>query len=119
MCSITMDVFAELADAPDDEVADAIDQLAAVECAARRQLLRLVHEYGARGAHRLDGCHDMAMWLCVRLDVAPGMARQLVEVADALEQLPRVAAAFESGRLAWDQLVLVRGFADPSTDQEP
>ena len=51
------------------------------------------------------------MWLCCRLDLSRGLARQLVDIAATLETLPAIAAAFDAGRLSWEQLVIVCSFA--------
>src|SRR5207237_8698064 len=116
VCS--MELVAELLDAPAGELADAIDQLAAVECATRRQLLQLVHAYGQRESYRADGCSDMAMWLRDRLDMSNASSRLFVDVAAALESLPAIAATFEAGRLSWHQLVFLCRFAPHATAAE-
>jgi hypothetical protein len=59
-----------------------------------------------------DGATSMAAWLVGRLGISYGTAATWCETADRLQWLPRLAGAFEEGRLSWDQ---VRAAAEVAT----
>ena len=60
----------------------------------------------------------MAAWLSYRFGFSEASARERVEVAHALEQLPHIADTFASGLLCWDQLRWLVRFATTETDDE-
>jgi hypothetical protein len=66
---------------------------------------------------RRDGATSMTSWLAGRYGLAWGTAREWVRVAHALRNLPRIAEAYASGRLSWDQLRPVTRFATAETDE--
>jgi hypothetical protein len=76
-----------------DELVDAITQLHGLSNAARYQLMKLCVAYDARELWREDGAASMAEWLCMRLSLSLKSARELVEIAHALKDLPALAAA--------------------------
>src|SRR5882672_8261660 len=86
------------------EVADTITQLGSAMSAIHREQLSWVALSDRRGDWREDGAQDMAQWLCARLGLRYGTAREWVRVAHALESLPECARAYAEGRLTWDQL---------------
>jgi hypothetical protein len=59
----------------------------------------------------------MTSSLAGRYGVAWGTAREWVRVARALRELPRIADAYEHGRLSWDQLTPLTKFASAETDE--
>jgi Domain of unknown function (DUF222)/HNH endonuclease len=99
-----------------EDLAEAIDQVAALEAAVRSQLLALISAFGATRAWEADGAASVEAWLMMRLGVARRTATELVRVAGAVPQLPTIAAAYADGRLSWDQLAAVTRFATPDTD---
>src|SRR5918996_624158 len=94
----------------------ALDQAAAEIAAASAQALRAVADVDQRGLWRHDGATSMSSWLAARYGLGWGTAREWVRVAHALEGLPRIAQAYASGGLSWDQLRPLTTFATPETD---
>src|SRR5256885_307166 len=113
--------MAEMHSLPDSsplEVADAVAQLGSAMSAVHREQLRWVALADRRGDWREDGARDMAQWLCARLGLRYGTAREYVRVAHALESLPDCASAYAEGRLTWDQVRPLTEFATPERDAE-
>ena len=106
-----------LGECSEEELGEAIDQLHAVEVAARAQLMRVVSEFDRRQAWTADGCGSMDAWLVARLGVSFGTARQVVDVARRLKRLPALAAVAAEGKLSWDQLRFASELARPDTDE--
>lgn len=59
----------------------------------------------------------MTSWLAARYRLTRGTAREWVRVGYALQRLPRIAAAYGSGRLSWDQLRPLTRFATVESDE--
>jgi hypothetical protein len=100
----------------DDELAEALVQVACVESAARLQLVRLVARLDRRNVWRADCQTSMASWLTLQLGIRIGTAREIVAVASVINELPELASAMEQGRLSWDQLVPLCALATAETD---
>ena len=102
-----------------DELAVAVEQVNAFERVVRGEFLAIVR---ALATHEdeisRDGCRDVSGWLCMRLAISRARANEIVSVALATTSLPHVLAAFESGSLSWDKLVLVCEFATAETDEQ-
>jgi hypothetical protein len=103
---------AVLASAPLDELTEAIAQLHAAACAIQRAQLEVVSAFDRRRLWAEDGATSMAAWLVGRLGISYGTAAAWCVTADRLCWLPRLAGAFEEGRLSWDQ---VRAAAEVAT----
>jgi len=101
-----------LASAPIDDLTEAVAQLHAAGCAIRKAMLEVVAAFDNRRLWVDDGATSMAAWLVARLGVSYGTAMAWCETADRLRWLPRLAGAFEEGRLSWDQ---VRAAAEVAT----
>lgn len=99
-----------------EALTDAIGQLFGLENAARRELLSFVVAYDDRELWRSDGCHSMASWLAFKLGVSSQLAHQVTKVAQALEELPVIAATFAQGKLSWEQLCACCDIATPQRD---
>jgi hypothetical protein len=97
---------------------DALDQAIALMWAASAQALDMVAEYDRRRVWREDGATSMSSWLAARYGLGWGTAREWVRVAHALKYLPRIANAYASGQLSWDQLRPLTRFPEPETDDE-
>ena len=97
---------------------DALVEIARLECGLHAQFLSRVARYGATEAYRADGARDLAEWLARRFAMAPYRARETARVAQALADLPRIAAAYAEGELSWDQLRALTRYATPETDEE-
>lgn len=98
---------------------NAIEQLSALERLARAEMLPLVRTLVSEDSLlQSDGCRSVGSWLSMRLGMSHSSARDLEIVAVATATLPSVLAAFVSGSLSWDKLVLVCSFATTETDEE-
>lgn len=84
---------------------------------ASARVIRAVAEVDRLELWRRDGATSMSSWLAGRFGLSWGTARELVRVAHALEDLPRISGAYACGRLSWDQLRPLTRFAKPETDQ--
>ena len=102
----------------DPEVDEHIDQLHAGISARQRDLLRLVARADRAGRWQDDGCRDMAQWLCGRLGISNWTARRWVSAAHALEQLPHISDALETGFLSLDKVVELTRFATPESEAQ-
>jgi hypothetical protein len=86
-------------------------------CAAQRELFCLILQ--AEECEEIwqhDGARDLAHWLCMRYSISTWKAHRWIASAHALEDLPRVSEAFETGRLGVDKVVELTRFATPSTE---
>jgi hypothetical protein len=79
-------------------------------------LLRVVGELNRRGDFREEGATSMAAWLIERLGTAEGTARNWVEVAERLWDLPKLTEGLESGDLTFDKVRAAVAFAKPEND---
>jgi hypothetical protein len=79
-------------------------------------MLEVVAAFGSRRLWAADGATSMAAWLVARLGVSYGTATAWCETADRLRFLPALAAAFEEGRLSWDQVRAAAEVATCSTE---
>jgi hypothetical protein len=103
---------------PDETVVERLDRATAAVSAASAELLRSAAEGDDQRVWRRDGATSMTSWLAARYGIAWGTAREWVRVAHALRRLPRIAEAYASGRLSWDQLRPLTRFATAETDVE-
>jgi hypothetical protein len=65
-----------------------------------------------------DGANSMAHWLVNRYRLSHRTANEWVRVARAIEELPALRAAYQAGRISWDQLRAATRLATPETDAE-
>jgi hypothetical protein len=100
------------------ELVAALDAVNAGVARAQRSFLRLVHEASSSEVWRGDGARDLAHWLSMRYGISHWKARRWIAAAAALEDLPQVDEAFESGELSLDKTVELTRFATPA-DQVP
>src|SRR5213082_2952951 len=105
-----------LAECSSEELADAVCQVHALECASRSALLELVLACEERKVWAEDGCSSVENWLAMRLGIAWRSAAEIVRVARAQSGLPAVASAFASGALSWDKLRALATVATPETE---
>jgi hypothetical protein len=94
-----------------------IDLLHAGISARQRQLLRYVAEFDATERWKDDGCRDMAQWLSGRLGISNWAARRWVTAAHALEHLPLLSDALDTGVLCLDKVVELARFATAETEK--
>src|SRR3954451_21395403 len=86
---------------PLPELARAITAGAVRLAAATAAWLRLVAEFDERGGWHGGGLPSCAHWVAWQCGMSPVTAREHVRVARALRGLPRIAAAFDAGRLSY------------------
>lgn len=83
---------------------------------AHRELLSLIARLDRRGAWQGSEARDAAHWLGMRYGVSSWKAHRWVVAAHALERLPRLAEALQTGRLGIDKVVELARFAEPGTE---
>jgi len=93
------------------------DALHARVCAVHREFLAVIAEIDRSEAWRGDGARDTAHWLWMRYGLSEWKARRWIAAAHALERLPRIASALESGELGIDKVVELCRFARPETEE--
>ena len=105
--------------APTDpgQLTDVMDRTTAAVARASAECLVAVVAYDERKLWERDGATSMSSWLTARYGLAWGTAREWVRVARALRGVPRIAEAYASGWLSWDQLRPLTKFANPETDE--
>jgi Domain of unknown function (DUF222)/HNH endonuclease len=101
----------------DLELLRTADEAVVEMAAANARLLRVIPDIDERGLWQSDGATCMTHWLGFRYCVTHATAREWVRVANALRSLTAIAAAYEAGRLSWDQLRPLTKFATAETDE--
>jgi hypothetical protein len=96
------------------ELTDAITTLAGNLAAATYRLLALIAEFDRRQGW--SGFNSCAHWLNYRCGCAMGAAREKVRVAHALEDLPRISAAFAAGRVSYSKVRAMTRVATPANE---
>ena len=104
-------------DASFGEVAGVFSQLRALECAVRSGQMALLRVACMQQGWADDGASSLVDWVAQQSGITIGEARELVEVASALETLPFLAAAFGQGRISWRRLCLLVKIANAETDE--
>ncbi|MDA8185205.1 MAG: DUF222 domain-containing protein, partial [Actinomycetota bacterium] len=105
------------AEASDDELVDAMEQLHGLMSAAHARLLSFVAAYEERGAFLSDGAPSMADWLAARLHLSRSSARAWAACASGLSHLPALAGAFGEGMLSFEQVEPLARVAGPVEDE--
>jgi hypothetical protein len=85
--------------------------------AATAAWLRLVAEFDERGGWHGVGINSCAHWLAWQCAMSQVTAREHVRVARALRGLPRIAAAFDAGRLSYAKVRALTRIAAPDCEQ--
>jgi 5-methylcytosine-specific restriction endonuclease McrA len=98
-----------------DRLGDEIAELSAHLDAATARLLALIREFDARGGWN-NGFPSCAHWLCWRVGLDLGTARERVRVARALEALPRLAEALARGELSYAKVRALTRVATAETE---
>src|SRR5256884_3333680 len=99
-----------------DRLGDEIAELSAHLDAATARLLDLIREFDARGGWN-NGFLSCAHWLCYRVGLEMGAARERVRVARALGTLPRLAEALARGELSYSKVRALTRVATPETEE--
>jgi uncharacterized protein DUF222 len=100
-----------------DDLVSKMDAAHTRASAAQRELFLLILQ--AEGRDELwqqGGARDLAHWLCMRYSISTWKAHRWIAAAHALEELPRIDRAFETGQLGVDKVVELTRFATASTE---
>ena len=97
---------------------EAISQLSALMAATHAELLDVAYAAELAGDWSDDGATGVVPWLVGQTGVAHPTAREWARVADALQDLPALRAAYASGALSWDQVRHATKFATSVDDDE-
>src|SRR5215510_11579163 len=99
-----------------DRLGDEIALLSAHLEAATARLLALIGQFDAEGGWN-NGFRSCAHWLCWRVGLDLGAAREKVRVARALAHLPRLAHALARGELSYAKVRALTRVATPETEE--
>jgi len=101
---------------PIEELAAEICTLAGHINAAHHRWLVLIAEFDQRNGWSDCATQSCAHWLNWKCGMAMGAAREKVRVARALENLPKVSAAMESGKLSYSKAREITRVATAETE---
>src|SRR5213083_1874254 len=93
-------------------------RLARQEAVCRRVLGRLARTFLADRYHNRLGFARLGDWTRERLGLSARQVQDLARVAERLESLPAIAAAFAAGDLSWTQTRLLAAAATPDSEHE-
>src|SRR5216117_2928725 len=93
-------------------------RLARQEAVCRRVLGRLARTFLADRYHNRLGFARLGDWTRERLGLSARQVQDLARVAERLESLPAIAAAFAAGDLSWTQTRLLATAATPDSEGE-
>ena len=99
-----------------DELATEIFTLAGHINAANHRFLLLIAEFDRRNGWSDSLTQSCAHWLNWKCGIGMGAAREKVRVARALENLPKVSAAMESGALSYSKVREITRIASAETE---
>jgi len=108
----------ESADLDDDGLIRVADALNRHISAAHVALLRVIAEVDRRRAWHDSGARDLAHWLSIRYGMSWWKADRWIKAAAALDSLPAIADALETGVLGIDKVVELCRFATAETEDE-
>jgi hypothetical protein len=83
---------------------------------AQRELLEVLTELDRRGIWQDAGAHDMAHWVGNAFGLSRYRASRWLDAGHALEDLPRIAEAFEQGDLSVFKVEELARFATPEDE---
>jgi Domain of unknown function (DUF222)/HNH endonuclease len=98
-----------------EELGEHIAELAAEISAATYELLAMLRDFDERGGWA-SGFHSCAHWLCWRVGLDPGAAREKVRVARALGALPLLSAAMRRGEISYSKVRALTRIATPANE---
>src|SRR5438445_7118949 len=93
-------------------------RLARQEAVCRRVLGRLARTFLAGRYHNRLGFARLGDWTRERLGLSARQVQDLARVAERLESLPAIAAAFAAGALSWTQTRLLATAATADSERE-
>lgn len=100
-----------------EHLAHEITRLSGHINAANYRLLSLIAEFDQRSGWSGTGIRSCAHWLSWKCGLDIGAAREKVRVAHALEGLPKIGAAFASGKISYSIVRALTRVATPETDE--
>jgi len=106
------------ADLDDDGLIRVADALNRHIAAAQVALLRVIAEVDRRRAWQDSGARDLAHWLSIRYGMSWWKADRWIRASTALENLPAITQALETGVLGIDKVVELCRFATAETEDE-
>ncbi len=106
------------ADLDDDGLIRVADALNRHISSAQVALLRVIAEVDRRRAWKDSGARDLAHWLSIRYGMSWWKADRWIKASAALEHLPAITEALESGVLGIDKVVELCRFATDETEDE-
>jgi hypothetical protein len=93
----------------DAELMEGFSELHRAGAAIEAERLRWLAEVERRGLHRRDGHLSVKAWLADRFRMAAGAAKELVGMAQALEEMPEVRQSFSSGEVSSSAVRILAG----------
>jgi Domain of unknown function (DUF222)/HNH endonuclease len=99
-----------------EELGEHIAELAAQISAATYELLVMLRDFDERGGWA-GGFHSCAQWLCWRVGLDPGAAREKVRVARALGALPLLSEAMRRGEISYSKVRALTRIATPANEE--
>lgn len=99
-------------------IRDGVRAATAAAGAADRERLRWIREADRVELWRADGHRSAASWVAAEVGISQWKARRWINCAHALERLPLIAAAVESGSLSLDKAVELTRFATPEDEKD-
>jgi hypothetical protein len=100
-----------------EELGEHIAELAAQISAATYELLAMLRDFDERGGWN-SGFRSCAHWLCWRVGLDLGAAREKVRVARSLGALPLVSAALRRGEISYSKVRALTRIATPANEQD-
>ncbi|HYL04662.1 MAG TPA: DUF222 domain-containing protein, partial [Thermoanaerobaculia bacterium] len=104
-------------DAELEQLGERIAELAAQISAATYELLAMLRDFDERGGWN-SGFPSCAHWLCWRVGLDLGAAREKMRVARALGALPLLAASMRRGEISYSKVRALTRIATPANEQE-
>ncbi|MBI5160792.1 MAG: DUF222 domain-containing protein [Micrococcales bacterium] len=101
-----------------DALADEIGALAANLDAATHRLLTCIREFDEREGWGKQGAKSCADWLCWRIGLDRGAAREKVRVARALGELPHIDDALRRGVISYSKVRAMTRVATPHNEEK-
>ena len=100
-----------------EKLGERIAELSAQLSAATYELLAMIRDFDERGGWG-GGFRSCAHWLCWRVGLDPGAAREKVRVARALGTLPLLSAAMRRGEISYSKVRALTRIATPAIEQD-
>src|SRR5258708_15481937 len=100
-----------------EKLGERIAELSAQISAATYELLAMIRNFDERGGWG-GGFRSCAHWLCWRVGLDPGAAREKVRVARALGALPLLSAAMRRGEISYSKVRALTRIATPAIEEE-